>query len=133
MIQFHAIRSDSFGQHPLIAVRVHEQTHARTRFPDLCHDRFQSFRIGMKIPSVIRSEGGRVIRNQRALGGADSSYDFQKIRIWISFDVEFDIRVVLEKVRKFVYIRRSDVPLVGTGMHGDTVSSCGDASALRRG
>jgi hypothetical protein len=76
---------------------------------------------------VIRSEGGRIIRNQRALRGADLSHEFQEIGIRVTFNVEFDMGKPFENGGEFVHIRSPDVPLVRAGMHGDTVSSRGDA------
>src|SRR6188768_1171762 len=126
-VQLHAIGSDIPRHVPLIAVRVHEQAHARTRRLDFRHDWTQLLRIGSKIPSMIGRESGRIIRNQSALGGTYSSYNLKELRIRIPFNVELDFRKAFEHRLEFVNIRFSDMPLVRPRMDGNAVGSCGNA------
>ena len=58
---------------------------------------------------------------------ANLSNEFQKIGIRISFNVEFNVGEAFENVNEFLNVRSSNVSLVGTRMHSNTVGSGRDA------
>ena len=75
---------------------------------------------------MIRSECGRIIRNQRALMRANSPYYFKKVRERVSFDIEFNFGVALQNNRELIDIRDSDVALIRPGMDGNSMRPGGD-------
>ena len=53
--------------------------------------------ISGNIPTVIRSQLTRLVRNQRALRRLNRQYKLHELFRWISFYVEFNIRIESEK------------------------------------
>ena len=93
-IQLDSIRPEFPGLLPLIAVHIHENAHASTAVVELRDYRLQPCGFRIKIPSMVRSNSIRAIRDEGALHRLRLSRQLEKLRKGVPFDVELDVRMV---------------------------------------